>query len=265
MPSAIQKYLVRLDVGGTLYTVNNDTLLKFPESMLSKMAIERRRFSISDGDFLEPIFIDRDGDRFKYVLDGYRDGAILIPRTVAVGSLEKDLIFFGLSKVVVKQERPTFDECLLGSKEGILELSERLKEMLLEERTSYNRLLLGDKQGVEIQCSLSLCQTEAEIRNCSENFALWAVREAIQQYMANNDVDYEAFLHEYLTLYPSNYSRPDLSHALAAAYKIVKSCGLCSINVVCTRRYNALAFSFSGQAIGLDGQKKFLVHALHRI
>jgi BTB/POZ domain len=265
MPPAIQRYLVRLDVGGTLYTVNNDTLLKFPESMLSKMAIERRRFSISDGDFLEPIFIDRDGDRFKYVLDGYRDGAILIPRTVAVGSLEKDLVFFGLSKVVVKQERPTFDECLLGSKEGILELSERLKEMLLEERTSYNRLLLGDKQGVEIQCSLSLCQTEAEIRNCSENFALWAVREAIQQYMANNDVDYEAFLHEYLTLYPSNYSRPDLSHALAAAYKIVKSCGLCSINVVCTRRYNALAFSFSGQAIGLDGQKKFLVHALHRI
>lgn len=256
MPYAIQKYLVRLDVGGTLYTVNNETLMKFPESMLSKMAIERRRFSISDVDFLEPIFIDRDGDRFKYILDGYRDGAILIPRTVAVGSLEKDLIFFGLSKVVVKQERPTFDECLLGSKEGMSELFERLQEMLLEERTSCNRLLRGDIQGVEIQCSLSLCQTEAEIRNCSENFALWAVREAIQQYMTNNAVTYEAFLHEYLTLYPSNYSRPDLSHALAAAYKIVKSCGLCSINVMCTRRYNALAFSFSGQVIGPDGGMK---------
>jgi BTB/POZ domain len=256
MPSAIQKYLVRLNVGGTLYTVNNDTLMNFPDSMLSKMATEQRRFSISDGNLLEPIFIDRDGERFKYILDGYRDGAILIPRTVAVGSLEKELIFFGLSKVVVKQERPTFDECLLGSKEGILELSERLKEMLLKEQTSCNRLLRGDKYGVEIQCSLSLCQTEAEIKICSENFALWAVREAIHQYMTNTDIDYEAFLHEYLTLYPSNYSRPDLSHALAAAYRIVKSRGLCSINVVCTRRYNALAFSFSGQVIGRDGRKK---------
>lgn len=255
MPPVIQKNLVRLDIGGTLYTVNNETLMNFPESMLSKMATERRRFSLSDRDFLEPIFIDRDGDRFKYVLDGYRDGTILIPRTVAVGSLENDLIFFGLSKVVVRQERPTFDECLLGSKEGMLELSDKLKEMLLEERASCNRLLCRDKQGVEIQCSLSLCKTEAEIKNCSENFALWAVREAIQQYMTNNDLDYEAFLHEYMTLYPSNYSRPDLSHALAAAYKIVKSCGLCSITVVCTRRYNALAFSFSRQAIDSGGRK----------
>ena len=236
---------VRLDIGGTLYTVNNDTLMKYPESMLSKLAVEKRRFSLSAADILEPIFIDRDGERFKYVLDGYRDGTVLLPRTVSVGSLENDLKFFGLQKVVVKQERPSFDECLIGSKEGILALSERLKDMLLEERTLHHSPVHRGREDVEIQCLSSLCQTESEIKNCSENFALWAVREAIQQYMSNNSLEYEAFLHEFLTLYPSNYSRPDLSHALAAAYKIIKGYGLCSINVVCTRRYQALAFSFT--------------------
>ena len=244
--------LVRLNVGGTFYTVNNETLLKFPESLLSILATDRRRFSLSDANALEPIFVDRDGERFKYILDGYRDGAIILPRTVAIGSIQNDLKFFGLQKVVVKHERSSFDECLVGSKEGMFELSERLKETLLEERTSHHSPVKRNLEDLEVQCALSLCQTEAEIKNCSENFALWAVREAIQQYMIHNESDYEAFLHEYMTLYPSNYSRPDLSHALAAAYRIVKGCRLCSINVVCTRKYQALAFSF----MKVEGIKK---------
>ena len=238
-------FLVQLDVGGTLYTVSSVTLLKYPESQLSKLAEEWHNDTSSD--FApNPIFIDRDGERFKYVLDGYRDGCIILPRTVSIGSLENELRYFGLSKIPIRQERPTFDECLSGSKEGLLELTVKLHETYSDQKKEFRMAL---------QCASSLGTMQEEVKNSSENFALWAVREAIQQYITNNDCDYEAFLHEYLKVYPSNYSRPDLSYALGAAYKILRGHGLGSINVICTRRYHALAFSFLTQECKIVGRR----------
>lgn len=238
--ASVDKSLVRLNVGGTLYTVASDTLMKFPDSVLSKLVCERRSI-VPAKNVDEPIFIERDGGRFKYVLDGYRDGRVVLPRDVAIGAVENDMRYFGLSRVLVRQEKPSLNECLLGTREGLLQLAERLKIAIVGPESKY-----------QLRCASSLGNIPEGVKNGSEAFALWAVREAILQYVTNNEGSYEAFLHEYLKIYPSSRSRPDLSHSLGLAYKILRGWGLCSINVICTRRYHALAFSFSEQNIRVD-------------
>jgi hypothetical protein len=47
-----------------------------------------------------PIFIDRDGQNFKYILEFYRDGEIIVPRTVAIEAIKKDALYFGLPEIL---------------------------------------------------------------------------------------------------------------------------------------------------------------------
>ncbi|XP_065901875.1 uncharacterized protein [Dysidea avara] len=64
---------VILDVGGTCYSTSRSTLTKYPESRLGVMFSGRHDLDTmksSDGSF----FIDRDGARFRYILDYLRDG-----------------------------------------------------------------------------------------------------------------------------------------------------------------------------------------------
>lgn len=103
--------VAQLDVGGTLYKVSLDTLMMFPETFLSKLVSENWR--ITPGANNDPIFVDRDGDIFKYVLAWYHDNIIQIPRTVAIGTLKNDMMFFSLpDNVVVNQEKFSVVKCL---------------------------------------------------------------------------------------------------------------------------------------------------------
>jgi hypothetical protein len=48
-----------------------------------------------------PLFIDRNGERFQYILDWYRDGRIIVPRTIAIYAVKGDTLFFGLLDDVI--------------------------------------------------------------------------------------------------------------------------------------------------------------------
>ncbi|XP_065914483.1 uncharacterized protein [Dysidea avara] len=68
---------ILLDVGGTHYSTSRSTLTKYPESMLGAMFSGRHdleTMKCSDGSF----FIDRDGARFRYILDYLRDGKDIV-------------------------------------------------------------------------------------------------------------------------------------------------------------------------------------------
>ena len=43
----------------------------------------------------QPVFINRDGGRFKYVLDWMRDGRVIIPMEVTKDALLNDLHYYG--------------------------------------------------------------------------------------------------------------------------------------------------------------------------
>lgn len=67
---------VRFDVGGTVYRVSRSLLDLFPDTMLSRMVSETWQDCSQGGDDQKeepPIFLDRNGDRFQYVLDYMRD------------------------------------------------------------------------------------------------------------------------------------------------------------------------------------------------
>jgi nitrate/nitrite-specific signal transduction histidine kinase len=64
---------VKLDVGGVHFTTSVTTLMTEPDSMLAAMFSGRHELEKDDDG---RVFIDRDGELFKYVLQFLRDGEL---------------------------------------------------------------------------------------------------------------------------------------------------------------------------------------------
>ena len=84
--------VVKFNVGGTRYEVARSLLESYPETMLARMASEDWHDD-SKGD---EIFIERDGERFKYCLDFLRDGKVLLPITTRKEALLEDLQYYNI-------------------------------------------------------------------------------------------------------------------------------------------------------------------------
>jgi hypothetical protein len=83
---------VTFDVGGTIYEVSRSLIERYPDTMLARMVSD----TWLEGEQKEPLFIDRNGDRFQYCLDYMRDGpAVALPFTVSKESVLKELEYFG--------------------------------------------------------------------------------------------------------------------------------------------------------------------------
>lgn len=86
---------VCFNVGGTKYEVSRSLLESFPETMLARMASETWQ---SDPD--STLFIERDGENFRYVLHYMRDGKVHFPGgRISKQSLLDDLTYYGFKEV----------------------------------------------------------------------------------------------------------------------------------------------------------------------
>lgn len=83
---------VTLNVGGTNYCVATDTIMKYPDTMLGSLLSKRW----NDKEKKESIFVDRDPVRFRYILDFYRDGSIVIPCTMSREEILREAEYFAL-------------------------------------------------------------------------------------------------------------------------------------------------------------------------
>ncbi|KAI3384399.1 hypothetical protein SNEBB_006939 [Seison nebaliae] len=100
--------IVRLDVGGTSYTSTIKTLTTENGSMLQKWfrAFHDNESNIDEsGRFLkisdEKVFIDRDGQLFRYILDYLRQLDISLPNDFQeMERLRSEASFFGLNRMV---------------------------------------------------------------------------------------------------------------------------------------------------------------------
>jgi hypothetical protein len=99
--------IVNFNVGGVQYHVARDTVLNAEETMLKKLVSDKW----TAGHDEESIFIDRDGERFKYILDWYRDGKIIVPKTVALDAVKSDAEFFGLPENAIIEKELPVDSC----------------------------------------------------------------------------------------------------------------------------------------------------------
>ena len=85
---------VLFDVGGTKYKVSRSLLSNHPDTMLARSASDQWQ-----EDPEAEIFIERDGERFRYCLDYLRDGRVILPITVAKGAVLEDLKYYGVENV----------------------------------------------------------------------------------------------------------------------------------------------------------------------
>ena len=87
--------IVCFDVGGTKYKVTRSTIDKYPNTMLSRMVSETWQANPT-----KEIFIDRDGSRFRFVLDYMRDSKVSLPVTDTTPSgVIQELEYFGFEGV----------------------------------------------------------------------------------------------------------------------------------------------------------------------
>jgi BTB/POZ domain len=81
---------VKFNVGGKIFEVKQELLKKFPDTMMLRAVAEMSDMRN------EPIFINRNGDRFVYVLDYMRDGKAHLPITISKCAFISDLAFYGI-------------------------------------------------------------------------------------------------------------------------------------------------------------------------
>lgn len=98
-PSGINNKTVTFDVGGKIYRVSRSLLDQHPDTMLARYASDTwfpKGENNDETDTSSPLFIERNGERFQYVLDYMRDGVLDIPITVSKDAMIRDLSYFGL-------------------------------------------------------------------------------------------------------------------------------------------------------------------------
>lgn len=99
-----KRKMIQLDVGGTLYKVSRQTLERCEGSMLASLISDH--WKEGNADINDPIFIDRNGLLFQFVIDYLRAGEIHLPITVSLEAVKNEFDFYGIdadvSKVITK-------------------------------------------------------------------------------------------------------------------------------------------------------------------
>jgi hypothetical protein len=88
------KLTVTFDVGGQTYAISRNIVMSHPDTMLARIASETWQ-----KDPTATIFINGDGERFRYVLDYLRTGSISLPITVSKPAILKDLEYYGFENI----------------------------------------------------------------------------------------------------------------------------------------------------------------------
>ena len=84
---------VRFNVGGKEITTTRNLINQQPDSMLSTIISDTWNKSNSDSDD-KPIFIDRSGDIFHYVLEYLRYGSIFLPTSIPTEMFTRELEYY---------------------------------------------------------------------------------------------------------------------------------------------------------------------------
>jgi hypothetical protein len=117
---------VKFNVGGKAYETSRSLFLQHEDAMLVRLVSDTRQV-----DQTKPIFIDRNGTTFKFVLDYLRYGRITLPMTVSREMFLLDMDFCG----IVHQEgtvKTSAEEWAVQVADQVRLYSSKTKEFLLD-------------------------------------------------------------------------------------------------------------------------------------
>lgn len=124
-----QDALIVLNVSGTRFQTWQDTLERYPDTLLGS----------SERDFFyhpetQQYFFDRDPDIFRHILNFYRTGKLHYPRHECISAYDEELAFFGLIPEIIG------DCCYEEYKDRRRENAERLQDDADTDNTGENAL-----------------------------------------------------------------------------------------------------------------------------
>ena len=171
-----QPTITKFNIGGIRYEVSKSLLLKYPKTMLAVSASKQRQENPND-----EIFIERDGERFRLVLDYMRDGCVHLPISVSKDTLLLDFKYYGFENVSTKdihvnlalqflQDHSTAwatDLCTKWDKriakhEGIIAESQRLVQQIQDSKQIISAFL--KKKSL----ILNIPEGQNSYKNCNE-------------------------------------------------------------------------------------------------
>lgn len=96
---------VMFDVGGKIYKVSHSLLEQHSETVLAKLVDDKW---LADSDKCKPVFIERNGNAFEYVLDYLRYGSVELPPNIMMSTVTRELDYYGIDVVedTIKQDSP---------------------------------------------------------------------------------------------------------------------------------------------------------------
>lgn len=107
----MKRNTVKFNVGGKVFELSRSLLDSFPDTMLYKAASLTWTKDNNDDD---PIFIERNYDRFPYVLDYMRDRYISLPSFITKDSVLTELSYFGFDNVNIDKINVQYSPALAG-------------------------------------------------------------------------------------------------------------------------------------------------------
>jgi hypothetical protein len=113
---------VTFDVGGKVHRVFRSLIEQHAATILARLISDTWQSVDQAHDAEHSIFIDRNGDRFAYVLDFLRYGRVILPYYMPKDLFLLDLDFYGISGV--PDDSVTNGHAHFGTAQGVEELQE---------------------------------------------------------------------------------------------------------------------------------------------
>lgn len=137
---ATRSKIITLDVGGVLHKVSRDTLARCQGSMLASLISHHWKEGNTHSD--EPIFIDRNGLLFQYIIDYLRTNKLLLPPSVSVSAVQQEFQFYGIPVNMNNVTEQYGHMYLRGLKKRIGHLKAELKPLEDEARSIQAAMFL---------------------------------------------------------------------------------------------------------------------------
>lgn len=128
------------NVGGRTFKVSRSLIEHYSETMLGRLISDEWQANSND----EPIFVDRNGDLFAFVLDYLRYGSVELPHNVPRSNFLRELDFYGvcvIDEADIKQDSSV--EALQRLKQNVAE-AEMNHDMFLIAVHAYHQFMTGN-------------------------------------------------------------------------------------------------------------------------
>ena len=139
-----KKQTIRFNVGGQFYEVSKSLIEQHEDTMLARL--------VSDTWLADPnatIFIDRDGDTFKYVLYYMRYGKVSLPITVSREMFLLDMEYYGFNSVDNDTARSTLNPSQIddsdANKQAMMHIRRSFQTAENERTTSITTSIILEK------------------------------------------------------------------------------------------------------------------------